>query len=83
MLSNIGVPGFILVINIIILVVGLFILYIIVSKAVKDGINKSVVGQLIEKKYEVKENKRSFLDSDLDNDKWNRLSQVEVQLPKK
>lgn len=37
--------------------------------AVKDGINKSVVGQFIEKKYRVRYDKKSFLDNDLDNDK--------------
>lgn len=55
--------------SIILWIVGLFILYIVILTAVKDGINKSVVGQLIEKKYGVKEDKKSFLDSDLDNDK--------------
>lgn len=58
-----------LVFSIILLIVGLFILYIVISTAVKDGINKSVVGQFIEKKYGVKEDKKSFFDSDLDNDK--------------
>lgn len=43
MLSNIGVPGLFLVVNIL-FIVCLFILYIVVSKAVRDGINKSVVG---------------------------------------
>lgn len=69
MLSNIGVPGLVLGFNIILWIGGLFVLYIVISKAVEDGINKSVVGRYIEKKYEVKENKKSFLDSDLDNDK--------------
>lgn len=55
--------------SIILWIVGLFILYIVILTAVKDGINKSVVGQFIEKEYRVKENKKSFLDSDLDNDK--------------
>jgi hypothetical protein len=54
---------------IILLILGLFILYIVISTAVKDGINKSVVGQYIEKKTGVKNSKKSFLDSDLDNDK--------------
>jgi hypothetical protein len=58
-----------LVFSIILWIVGLFILYIVISTAVKDGINKSVVGQYIEKKYGVKKDKNSFLDSDLDNDK--------------
>lgn len=58
-----------LVFSIILWIVVLFILYIVISTAVKDGINKSVVGQFIEKNYGVKEDKKSFLDSDLDNDK--------------
>ncbi|MBS8263759.1 hypothetical protein DYI25_04790 [Mesobacillus boroniphilus] len=69
MISNIGVSGFVLVFNIIFLIVGLFILYIVISTAVKEGINKSVVGHFIEKKYGDKGNEKSFLDSDLDNDK--------------
>lgn len=57
MLSNIGAGGFILFVNIILLIVGLFILYFVISTAVKVGINKSVVGQYIEKKYGVNEDK--------------------------
>ena len=34
---------------------GLFILYIVIFAAVKDGIDKSVVGQLIIGKYSIKE----------------------------
>ncbi|WP_017754053.1 hypothetical protein [Calidifontibacillus oryziterrae] len=68
MLSNIGVPGFVLFLNIILWGVGLFIFYIVIVAAVKNGINKSVVGQLIEKKYESNVNIKSFLDKDLDND---------------
>ncbi|MEK3886675.1 hypothetical protein [Bacillus sp. FSL K6-3431] len=56
-----------LIFSIILWIVGLFILYIVISTAVKDGINKSVVGQFIETKYGVKEDKKSFLNSDLDN----------------
>jgi hypothetical protein len=41
----------------------------VISTAVRVGINKSVVGKFIEKKYEFKEDKKSFLDNDLDNDK--------------
>jgi len=48
---------------------GLFILYLVISKAVRDGINKSVVGQYFEGKVEVKEMRKSFLDSDLDNNR--------------
>ncbi|MFF2447971.1 hypothetical protein ACFVSW_12815 [Neobacillus sp. NPDC058068] len=56
------------VISIILWIFGLFILYLIISTAVKDGINKSLVGKFIEKQYGVKEDKKSFLDKDLDNE---------------
>lgn len=69
MFSNIGVPGLVLIFNIILWIVGLFVVYIVISTAVRDGINKSVIGRFIEKKYGVNLNKKSFLDSDLDNDK--------------
>lgn len=58
-----------LVFSIGLLIVGLFILYLVISTAVRDGINKSVVGQFIENHYGLKENKKSILDNDLDNDK--------------
>jgi len=57
------------VIPILFWIVGIFVLYIVISTAVKNGINKSDVGQFIERKYGVKEDEKSFLDSDLDNDK--------------
>jgi hypothetical protein len=69
MFSNIGVPGLVLVFNVILWIVGLFIVYLVISTAVRDGINKSLIGQFIEKKHGVNVNKKSFLDSDLDNDK--------------
>jgi hypothetical protein len=50
-------------------IVGLLILYIVIETAVRRGINGSVVGQFLEKKYGLKDNKKSFLDNDLDNDK--------------
>lgn len=49
--------------------VGLFILYIVIETSVRKGINSSIIGQFIEKKYGIKEDKKSFLDDDLDNDK--------------
>ncbi|MBB6445618.1 hypothetical protein [Bacillus benzoevorans] len=58
-----------LVFSIILWIFGLFILYIVISTAVKDGINKSVVGEFIKKEYEIEEDKKSLLDSDLDNNK--------------
>lgn len=51
---------------IILSVIGLFILYLVIYTAVKDGINKSLVGQFIEEKHEIEVNKKSFLDDDLD-----------------
>ncbi len=44
---------------------GLFILYLIIFKAVKDGIDKSVLGQSSERTQIP--NKKSWLDDDLDN----------------
>ncbi|MFS0783120.1 hypothetical protein [Bacillus sp. 1P06AnD] len=57
-----------LVFSIILWVIGLLVVYIVISTAVKDGINKSVVGQFIEKQSEVTNDKTSFLDHDLDNE---------------
>ncbi|GAQ17596.1 integral membrane sensor signal transduction histidine kinase [Oceanobacillus picturae] len=54
--------------TIVLLIIGLVILYFVIYTAVKDGINKSLVGQFIEKNYDVKEEKNSFLDNDLDSD---------------
>ncbi|WP_338448685.1 hypothetical protein R4Z09_21050 [Niallia oryzisoli] len=62
------VPGS-FVFSIILWIVGLIILYLVISTAVKVGINKSVVGQYIEKQYGVKNVKELLLDKDLDNEK--------------
>ncbi|OLS33441.1 hypothetical protein [Bacillus sp. MRMR6] len=58
-----------LLFSIILWIIGLFILYLVVSTAVKDGINKSLVGQFIEKENGDKNDRKSFLDSDFDNEK--------------
>ena len=50
-------------------IVWLFILYAVIEKAVMRGINNSIIGQFLEKKNGRKEDKKSFLDDDLDNDK--------------
>ncbi|MCM3674673.1 hypothetical protein M3699_12440 [Peribacillus simplex] len=50
------------------LIIGLFIFYIVIETAVRKGINNSIIGQFLEKKYGVKEDKKSFLDDDLDNE---------------
>ncbi|MCS0787930.1 hypothetical protein NX021_07065 [Cytobacillus firmus] len=55
--------------SIILWIAGIFILYIVISAAVRDGINKSVAGQFIETKYGINKERDSFLDRDLDNDK--------------
>ncbi|WP_432355568.1 hypothetical protein [Sporosarcina sp. A2] len=49
--------------------IGLYILYFIITAAVKNGINQSVIGRSFEDKSEPVPEKKSFLDSDLDNDK--------------
>lgn len=54
--------------SILLWIIGLFILYVVISTAVKEGINRSLVGQYLEKKYGMSENKKSFLDNDLDKD---------------
>ncbi|OIK14439.1 hypothetical protein [Bacillus sp. MUM 13] len=54
---------------IILYLIGLFILYLVIKTAVKEGINQSIVGKHLEKKYEHTEAKKSFFDSDLDNDR--------------
>lgn len=45
---------------------GLFILYLVIYKAVKDGINSSVIGQSRKRASAEEEKKKSWLDSDLD-----------------
>jgi len=45
----------------------LLILFIVIESAVTRGINNSIVGQYLEKKNGVNENKTFFLEDDLDN----------------
>ncbi|PIC85926.1 hypothetical protein CSV72_11280 [Sporosarcina sp. P20a] len=52
---------------IILWIAGLFILYLVIFKAVKDGINRSVVGQSLEKDSDQGGSKKSWLVDDLDN----------------
>ncbi|MED3997993.1 hypothetical protein P4647_25775 [Peribacillus frigoritolerans] len=42
-------------------IVGVFILYIVIETAVRRGINHSNIGQFLEKKYGMKEDKSLFL----------------------
>ena len=53
---------------IVLFLVGLFLLYIVIETAVKNGINHSIVGQSLQKKKRLKEGKKSFFDDDLDRD---------------
>lgn len=49
-------------------IVGLIVFYFVIMTAVKDGINKSVIGQYMEKEHQiVPPERQSFLDKDLDN----------------
>ncbi|WP_172370419.1 hypothetical protein [Sporosarcina jiandibaonis] len=48
--------------------VGLFILYVVIFTAVKDGIDKSVVGQLIKTKYEVKDEIVTVSDDEIEKE---------------
>ncbi|MFE4133828.1 hypothetical protein [Peribacillus sp. YIM B13482] len=57
------------IIAIVFYLVGLFILYIVIETAVRKGINSSIIGQFLEKKYGIKEDKKAFLDDDLDIEK--------------
>lgn len=49
-------------------IIGFFILYIVIETAVRRGINSLIIGQFLEEKHGFKEDKKSFLDDDLDND---------------
>lgn len=52
---------------IILSMIGFVILYFVIFTAVRDGINRSVIGQRIEKEHGVQQEKKSFLDQDLDH----------------
>lgn len=56
-----------IVISIVLAIVGLLALYGIIEAAVRNGINSSIIGQFLEKKNEIEEDKKFFLDDDLDN----------------
>lgn len=50
------------------IVISLFILYLVIETAVRNGINNSKVGKLIDKQYGAPYKKSSFLDHDLDDE---------------
>jgi len=49
-------------------IVGLIILYVVIFAAVKDAINKSEVGQIIIKKYGVKEEIVTISDEEIEKE---------------
>ena len=49
-------------------IVGLLILYVVIFAAVKDGIDKSVVGQLIKTKYGVKDEIVTVSDDEIEKE---------------
>ena len=57
------------IISILLYIGSLFILYIVIETAVRKGINNSIIGQTLEKKLGItEEKKKSFFDNDLDDD---------------
>lgn len=57
------------IISILLYIGSLFILYIVIETAVRKGINNSIIGQAVEKKLGItEEKKKSFFDNDLDDD---------------
>jgi len=49
-------------------IVGLLILYVVIFAAVKDGIDKSEVGQLIKTKYGIKDEIVTFSDEEIEEE---------------
>lgn len=49
-------------------IVGLYISYLIIYAAVKDAIDKSEVGQIVKKKFGVKENIVSISDEEIEKE---------------
>ena len=54
--------------SIILWIVGLYISYLIIFAAVKDAIDKSEVGQIVKKKFGVKENIVSISDEEIEKE---------------
>ncbi|MFD1929579.1 hypothetical protein ACFSFY_16170 [Sporosarcina siberiensis] len=49
-------------------IVGLFVLYVVIFTAVKDGIDRSEVGKLIKMKYGVKDEVISVSDDEIEKE---------------
>ncbi|MFJ7826670.1 hypothetical protein [Psychrobacillus sp. NPDC096623] len=56
-----------IVIFVVVSIGGLLALYGIIEAAVRNGINSSIIGQFLEKKNGTEEDKKKFLDNDIDN----------------
>ena len=57
------------IISILLYIGSLFILYIVIETAVRKGINNSIIGQALQKKLGIEEEKKkSFFDNDLDDE---------------
>ncbi|WP_392454978.1 hypothetical protein ACF3OH_12725 [Chryseomicrobium aureum] len=54
--------------TIILWILGLLVLHFVIYTAVRDGINKSVIGQYINEKTGNKVDAKTFINKDLDND---------------
>ncbi|WP_210471319.1 hypothetical protein [Sporosarcina sp. 6E9] len=54
--------------SILLSIAGLFILYVVIFAAVKDGIDKSVVGQLIKTKYGIEEEVGPVSDEEIEKE---------------
>ena len=55
-------------------IVGLLILYVVIFAAVKDGIDKSEVGQLIKRKYGVKDEIVTISDDEIEKELEDRFN---------
>lgn len=58
-----------IVISVVLFIVVVVIFMNVIEIAVRNGINSSIIGQSLAKKNGIKEDNKSFLDSDLDNDR--------------
>jgi len=51
-------------------IIGIIVISVVIESAVRRGINSSTIGLYLKEKHGIKENrKKSFLDSDLDDER--------------
>lgn len=58
-----------IVISVVLFIVVVVIFMNVIEIAVRNGINSSIIGQSLAKENGIKEDNKSFLESDLDNDR--------------